>query len=72
MSTLDEVLPLLGLVLFGDPQVAKRFYRDNFAVAMERHHGNAKKAGRDATLAKISEGTVKGFFPAIEPGRRRR
>jgi len=109
VSTLDEVLPLLGLVLFGDPQVAKRFYRDNFAVAMdrlaeawrevedrygfplespdvaaravmgmalllamERHHGNAKKAERDATLAKISEGTVKGFFPAIEPGRRRR
>jgi AcrR family transcriptional regulator len=109
VSTLDEVLPLLGLVLFGDPQVAKKFYRDNFAVAMdrlaeawrkvedrygfplespdvaaravmgmalmlamERHHGNAKKAERDATLAKISEGTVKGFFPAIEPGRRQR
>ena len=25
-STLEEVLPLLGLVLFGDPKVAKRFY----------------------------------------------
>ena len=36
LSTLEEVLPLLGLVLFGDPQVAKRFYRDNFAVAMDR------------------------------------
>jgi hypothetical protein len=41
-------------------------------LAMERHHGNVKKAERDATLAKISEGTVKGFFPAIEPGRQRR
>ena len=36
ISTLDEVLPLLGLVLFGDPKVARRFYRDNFAVAMDR------------------------------------
>ena len=106
-SVIDE--GALRRVLFGDPQVAKKFYRDNFAVAMdrlaeawrevedrygfplespdvaaravmgmalllamERHHGNAKKAERDATLAKISEGTVKGFFPAIEPGRRRR
>src|SRR6266568_2521087 len=30
VSTLEEVLPLLGLVLFGDPQVAKRFYRESF------------------------------------------
>jgi len=36
ISTLEEVLPLLGLVLFGDPQVARRFYRDNLAVAMDR------------------------------------
>jgi AcrR family transcriptional regulator len=36
ISTLEEVLPLLGLVLFGDPEVARRFYRDNFAVAMDR------------------------------------
>ena len=36
VATLEEVLPLLGLVLFGDPQVAKRFYRQNFAVAMDR------------------------------------
>jgi len=35
-ATLEEVLPLLGLVLFGDPQVAKKFYRENFAVAMDR------------------------------------
>jgi len=34
--TLEEVLPLLGLVLFGDPKVARRFYRENFAVAMDR------------------------------------
>lgn len=36
ISTLKEVLPLLGLVLFGDPQVARRFYRENLAVAMDR------------------------------------
>jgi AcrR family transcriptional regulator len=36
ISTLEEVLPLLGLVLFGDPTVARRFYRENFAVAMDR------------------------------------
>jgi hypothetical protein len=36
VSTLTEVLPLLGLVLFGDPQVARRFYKENFAVAMDR------------------------------------
>ena len=35
-STLEQILPLLGLVLFGDPQVAKRFYREHFAVAMDR------------------------------------
>src|SRR3954447_19407785 len=31
VSTLEEVLPLLGLVMFGDPKIARRFYRDNFA-----------------------------------------
>lgn len=36
LATFEEVLPLLGLVLFGDPQVAKRFYKQNFAVAMDR------------------------------------
>lgn len=36
VSTLTEVLPLLGLVLFGDPQVARRFYKESFSVAMDR------------------------------------
>ena len=36
LSTFEEILPLLGLVLFGDPQVARRFYQDNFSVAMDR------------------------------------
>jgi len=36
VSTFEEVLPLLGLVLFGDPQVARRFYRKNLVVAMDR------------------------------------
>ena len=35
-STLDEMLPLLGLVLFGDPETAHRFYRESFAAAMDR------------------------------------
>ena len=106
-STLEHILPLLGLVLFGDPQVARRFYRENFAVAMDRlaeawrevedrygfpfespdisaravmgmalvlalesHH--TKKFDRDRAVALMSEGTVKGFFPAIDPARRRR
>jgi AcrR family transcriptional regulator len=36
VSTLVEVLPLLGLVLFGDPKVAQRFYREHLTVAMDR------------------------------------
>ena len=107
VATLEEVLPLLGLVLFGDPKVAKKFYRDNFAVAMDRlaaawkevedrygyelespdisaravmgialmlalenHHG--AKPDRDRALRLASEGTVTGFFPSLEPSRRRR
>jgi AcrR family transcriptional regulator len=106
-STLEHILPLLGLVLFGDPHVARRFYRENFAVAMDRlaeawrevedrygfpfespdisaravmgmalvlalesHH--TRKFDRDRAVTLMSEGTVKGFFPAIDPARRRR
>ncbi len=36
VKTFEEVLPLLGLVLFGDPDVARRFYRESFSVAMDR------------------------------------
>lgn len=36
VATLVDVLPLLGLVMFGDPAVAKKFYRENFSVAMDR------------------------------------
>lgn len=36
VSTLRQVVPLLGLVMFGDPQVARRFYKSNFAPAMDR------------------------------------
>jgi AcrR family transcriptional regulator len=45
-ATLRDVLPLLGLVLFGDPTVARRFYRENFAVAMDRL-GSAWQAAED-------------------------
>ena len=107
ISTLERMLPLLGLVLFGDPQVARKFYREDFAVAMDRlaeawrevedrygfpfespdisaravmgmalilalesHHG--KKFNRTRAVGIISEGTVKGFFPAIQPDSRKR
>jgi AcrR family transcriptional regulator len=107
IATLEEVLPLLGLVLFGDPQVAKRFYRDSFSVAMDRlaaawrevedrygyelespeisaravmgtalilalegHHN--PRYDRKTAIAQASEGTIKGFFPSIEPVRKRR
>jgi hypothetical protein len=36
VTTFTEILPLLGLVLFGDPKVARKFYRQDFAVAMDR------------------------------------
>src|SRR5262249_28167147 len=36
VATLEEVLPLLGLVLLGDLDVAGLFYRENFSVAMDR------------------------------------
>ncbi len=36
VATCEEMLPLLGLVLFGDPKVARRFYRENLATAMDR------------------------------------
>jgi AcrR family transcriptional regulator len=36
ISTLEDLLPLLGLVLFGDPQTASHIYLDHFAVAMDR------------------------------------
>ena len=107
MATLEEVLPLLGLVLFGDPVVARSFYREHLAVAMDRladawrvvedrygqdvesprmsaravmgialmlalesHH--TPKFDRTTALAQASEGTMHGFFPTVEPSRKRR
>ena len=105
--TLVEVLPLLGLVLFGDPQVAQRFYKENFAVAMDRlaqawrevedRYGYEvespdisaravmgialilalesrykRKYDLDRAIALATEGTCRGFFPPLEPARRRR
>jgi AcrR family transcriptional regulator len=107
VSTLEEVLPLLGLVLFGDPKVARGFYRDHFAVAMDRlaeawrevedRYGVAFESPDisaravmgialmvaleshytarydiDRAVDLVSEGTFRGFFPAIDPERRRR
>ena len=36
IATFTEVLPLLGLVLFSDPAIAQKFYRENFSVSMDR------------------------------------
>lgn len=36
IAMLVEVMPLLGLVLFGDPAVAERFHQEKFAAAMDR------------------------------------
>ena len=105
-STLEELLPLLGLVLFGDPATAQRFYRESFATAMDRlgeawkavedrygyefespdisaravmgvalitaleSHHNAR-FDRDRTLKILSDGTINGFFPTLEPQRKR-
>lgn len=106
IGTLEELLPLLGLVLFGDPATAERFYRESFAAAMDRlgaawkavedrygfefespeisaravmgialvaalesHHNG--RFDRDQALATLSEGTINGFFPTMEPHRRR-
>jgi AcrR family transcriptional regulator len=106
IATLEEVLPLLGLVLFGDPKVAKRFYRENLTVAMDRlaaawqevenRYGfefespdisaravmgmalmlalegkYTTRFDRDRAISLISGGTTKGFFPEIDPKRRR-
>lgn len=107
IATLEEILPLLGLVLFGDPKVARRFYRKHFTVAMDRlaeawrevedrygfefespdisaravmgialvlalesRHNDLFNKDRAVTL--VSQSTVKGFFPKLEPTRRRR
>lgn len=45
-STFVEVLPLLGLVLFGDPKVAGRFYRESFTVLMDRLVGAWQNVGK--------------------------
>jgi AcrR family transcriptional regulator len=107
ISTLEEVLPLLGLVLFGDPEVARRFYRDHFSNAMDRlaeaweevedrydlklegldisaravmgtalvlaldsHYDH--RFDRNRAVARASDGMFNGFFPRLEPARRRR
>ncbi len=63
-NTLSEVLPLLGLVLFGDPKVARRFYQEHFSVAMDRL-GEAwaeveQRYGLEVDLAAVSARAVMG------------
>jgi AcrR family transcriptional regulator len=107
IATLEEILPLLGLVLFGDPKVARKFYRKHFTVAMDRlaeawrevedRYGYEFESpdisaravmgtalvlalesrhndlfNRDRAIGLVAEGTVKGFFPTLEPTSRRR
>jgi AcrR family transcriptional regulator len=63
-ATLEEVLPLLGLVLFGDPKVARRFYREHFSVAMDRLSSAwaavEERYGVEADLSGISARAVMG------------
>lgn len=63
-STLSEVLPLLGLVLFGDPKVARRFYQEHFSVAMDRLADAwarvEERYGLDVDLAAVSSRAVMG------------
>jgi AcrR family transcriptional regulator len=64
ISTLEEILPLLGLVLFGDPKVAQRFYKESFASAMDRlaaaWHEVESRYGVDSELS-ISARAVMGI-----------
>ncbi len=64
-STLDDILPLLGLVLFGDPEIARRFYRDSFSVAMDRLGAAWQEAGarygRDLESTDVSARAVMGM-----------
>ncbi len=65
ISTLEEVLPLLGLVLFGDPQVARRFYKENLVVAMDRladaWRDVERRYGLDFEASDISARAVMGI-----------
>lgn len=65
ISTLEEVLPLLGLVLFGDPKVARKFYRENFAQAMDRlaqaWHEVEDRYGYDFESTDVSARAVMGM-----------
>jgi AcrR family transcriptional regulator len=64
IATFDEVMPLLGLVLFGDPQVAQRFYREHLTAAMDRLGAAwrqvARRHGTDIESADISARAVMG------------
>lgn len=59
LATFTEVLPLLGLVLFSDPAIAQKFYRENFSVALIR-----RAAGPDMT------GTPLCPVPRLDEGSR--
>jgi hypothetical protein len=108
VATLEEVLPLLGLVLFGDPKIAREFYRDHLSVAMDRlsaawhdvearyghghqsdvpdisaravtgialvmalEHRNNSRFDLPRAVGLASQGTLHGFFPALEPAQRK-
>ena len=69
-STLEQMIPLLGLVLFGDPQVAKRFYRENFAVAMDRLARGVARGRRPVRLPVRVAGHLgpRGHGHGADPG----
>jgi Bacterial regulatory proteins, tetR family len=49
--------------------VIYRHFESTLILALESHH--SQKFDRDRAVTLISEGTVKGFFPTIQPTRRR-
>ena len=39
-------------------------------LALEHHYGDVNRDDLDHALAQASSGTIHGFFPTIDPGRR--
>jgi hypothetical protein len=68
---LPRITVRAALTSYESPDISARAVMGMALIlALESHH--SKKFDRDRAVALISEGTVKGFFPTIQPTRRRR